>query len=86
MRLVICLPDSEGRDFCRRRINELAKIDSITLTVDEVNPSEAGEGYFNLADFADMDIVYIGVDRDCDGIRIAKSIRKAGINAVIDAI
>lgn len=81
MRVVICLPDTEEREFCKRRINELAKIDGITLTVDEVNNTEIGESYFNLIDFADMDIVYIGVNRNYDGIKIAKSIRKAGMNA-----
>lgn len=83
MRVVICLPDSEEREFCRRRINELAKIDNITMTVDVVNTAEVGDRYFNPIDFADMDIIYIGVNKNFDGVRIAKSIRKAGLNAVI---
>ncbi len=83
MRVVICLPDSEEREFCRRRINELAKTDGVTLTVDVVNTTEIGDGYFNPIDFSDMDIIYIGINRNFDGIRIAKSIRKAGLNAVI---
>lgn len=83
MRVVICLPDSEELEFCRRRINELAKIDNIALTVDVVNTAEIRDGYFSPVNFADMDIIYIGVNRNFDGIRIAKSIRKAGLNAVI---
>ncbi len=83
MRVVICLPDPEEREFCRKRINELAKIDSIELTVDEIDPAGIRDRYFTLADFDDMDIIYIGVSKDCDGIRIAKSIRKAGLNTVI---
>jgi DNA-binding LytR/AlgR family response regulator len=83
MRVVICLPDSEEREFCIKRINELAKIEGISLTVDEVNTSQIGDSYFNLIDFADMDIIYIGVNKNCDGAGIARSIRKAGLNAVI---
>ena len=83
MRVVICLPDSEVREFCRRRITELADIDGISLTIDEIHPTEIGDSYFNLIDFADMDIIYIGADSNYDGIGIAKSVRKAGINAVI---
>ena len=83
MRVVVCIPDSGEREFCRRRINELALIDGIALTVEEVNVTAFRDSYFNLSDFIDMDILYIGVDRNCDGIGIAKSIRKAGLNAVI---
>lgn len=83
MRVVICLPDAEERAFCKRRINELAKTERISLTVEEVNGTGIGDSFFNLNDFGDMDIIYIGVDRNCNGIDIAKSIRKAGINAVI---
>ena len=83
MRVVICLPDSEESEFCKRRINELAKTEGISLTVDDVNTTRIRDNYFNLIDFGDMDIIYIGANRDFDGIGIAKSIRKAGINAVI---
>ncbi len=83
MRVVICLPDSEEREFCRRRINELAKIDNIALTVDVINTAEIRNDYFDQVNFADMDIIYIGVNKNFDGVRIAKSIRKAGLNAVI---
>ena len=83
MRVVICLPDAEEREFCRRRINELAKIDGIALTVDVVNTAEIGDRYFNRIDYFDLDIIYIGVNRNFDGIGIAKTIRKAGLNAVI---
>ena len=83
MRVVICLPDAEEREFCRRRINELAKIDGIALTLDVVNTAEIGDRYFNRIDYFDLDIIYIGVNRNFDGIGIAKTIRKAGLNAVI---
>ena len=83
MRVVICLPDSEEREFCIRRINELAKNEGISLSVDEIDITGNEDNYFNLIDFSDMDIIYIGVTRDYDGIGIAKSIRKAGLNPVI---
>lgn len=83
MRVVICIPDSEEREFCRRRINVLAKIDGITLTIDEVKTTEIEDSYFNVIDFDDTDLIYIGVNSNFDGIGIAKSIRKAGLNAVI---
>ena len=83
MRVVICLPDAEEREFCRRRINELAKIDGIALTIDVVNTAEIGDRYFNRIDYFDLDIIYIGINRNFDGIGIAKTIRKAGLNAVI---
>ena len=83
MRVVVCLPDSEERELCIRRINELAIIDGISLTVDAVNITGTGDNYFNLIDFGDMDIIYIGINRNYDGIGVARSIRKAGLNAVI---
>lgn len=83
MRVVICLPDPGERAFCRKRISEIARIDGIALTIDEMNPTENGVRYINTADLADADIIYIGVSASFDGIGIAKSIRKAGINAVI---
>ena len=83
MRVVICLPDPEECEFCKRRINVLAKIDSIALTIDEVKATEIGDSYFNLRDFDDTDLIYIGINSNFDGIGIAKSIRKAGLNTVI---
>lgn len=83
MRVIICLPDSEECEFCKRRINVLAKIDSIALTIDEVKAAEIGDSYFNLRDFDDTDLIYIGINSNFDGIGIAKSIRKAGLNTVI---
>ena len=83
MRVVICLPDAEERAFCKRRINVLAKIDNITVTVDEVKTSDLGNYYFNSALFNDCDLIYLGINSSFNGINIAKSIRKAGINAII---
>lgn len=83
MRVVICLPDSGERAFCRRRINELAKIDGIALTVNEVKATEIGDSYFNPVLFDDTDLIYIGINSSFNGIGIAKSIRKSGINAEI---
>ena len=83
MRVGICLPYSEEREFCKKRINELAKSDGISLTVDEVNVALLGDSRFYLNELTDMDIIYIGVSRNCDGIGIAKSIRKAGLNTVV---
>lgn len=83
MRVVICLPDPGEQAFCRRRINELAKIDGITLTIDEVKATAIEESYFSPIYSDDTDLIFIGVNKNFDGIRIAKSIRKAGINALI---
>lgn len=83
MRVVICIPDSDEREYCRKRINELAKIDGIALTVNVVNTRTTRDSYLNLSDFADVDVLYIGVNRDFDGIEVAKSVRKSGMNAVI---
>lgn len=83
MRVVVCLPDSQEREFCIRRINELAKAEGIPVTVDEVNLTGLGGDYFNPVDYSDMDIIYIGYTQNYDGVGIAKSIRKAGMNAVI---
>jgi len=83
MRIVICLPDSEERELCRRRINELAKIDRIAPAIEVVNTADVGDRYFNAVDFADMDIIYLGINKEFNGIRIAQSIRRAGINAEI---
>ena len=83
MRVFICIPDSEERAFCRKRIYKLSKIDGIELTIFEEKAEETGENYFDLIDFDDADLIYIGVDSHFNGISVAKSIRKAGINAVI---
>lgn len=83
MRVFICIPDSEERAFCRKRIDTLAKIDGIELTVYEVKTAEIRESYFDLIDFDDADLIYIGVSSSFNGISIAKSIRKSGTNAVI---
>ena len=83
MRVAICLPNPEECAFCRRRISVLAKIDSIALTIDEVKATEIEDSYFNWSNFDDTDLIYIGVNSDFDGIGIAKSIRKAGLNTVI---
>ena len=83
MRVFICIPDSEERVFCRKRIYMLSKIDGIELTIFEEKAEETGENYFDLIDFDDADLIYIGVDSNFNGINVAKSIRKAGINAVI---
>ena len=83
MRVFICIPDSEERAFCRKRIDTLAKIDNIDLTVYEVKTAEIRDSYFDLVDFDDADLIYIGVSNNFNGIGIAKSIRKSGTNAVI---
>ena len=83
MRVVLCLPNSEDREFCKRRMIELAKIDGITFTIDEINSENTGDCSLKLAEFADIDIIYIDADRNNNGIEIAKSIRKAGMNTII---
>lgn len=83
MRVFICIPDSVERTFCRKRIDLLAKIDGIELTVFEVKDKEIKDSYFDLIDFDDADLIYIGISSTFNGIGIAKSIRKSGTNAVI---
>ena len=83
MRVFICIPDSEERAFCRKRIYLLSKTYGIDLTIHEAKAAEIGENYYDLIDFDDSDLIYIGIDSSFNGISIAKSIRKAGSNAVI---
>ena len=83
MRVVICIPDLEERVFCIKRIESLSKTDGIDLTVNEVNAAVIRDSYFDLVDFDDADLIYIGVSSNFNGIGIAKSIRKSGTNAVI---
>ena len=83
MRVVICIPDLEERVFCIKRIESLSKTDGIDLTVNEVNAAVIRDSYFDLMDFDDADLIYIGIDSSFNGISVAKSIRKAGINAII---
>lgn len=83
MRVIICIPDSIERSFCIKRIDTLAKIDGMELTISEINAKEIGECYFDSVDYDDADIIYIGVNSNFNGIGIAKSIRKAGIHSVI---
>ena len=83
MRVFICIPDSQERAFCRKRIDTLAKINRIELTVYEIKVTEIQDSYFDFIDFDDSDLIYLGVDSNFNGISIAKSIRKAGIHAVI---
>ena len=81
MRVFICIPDPEERAFCRKRMYILSKTDGIELTIHEI--VEVGENYFDLIDFDDVDLIYLGINSSFNGINIAKSIRKAGINAII---
>ena len=83
MRVVICLPDPGERAFCRKRIKVLSKTDDIPLIIDEIKTTENGFSNYNSIDFEDTDLIYIGINNNFNGIDIAKSIRKAGINAVI---
>lgn len=83
MRVFICIPDSEERAFCRKRIYLLSKTEGMDLTIHEVKTTEIGESYFDFIDLDDADLIYIGVDSSFNGINVAKSIRKAGINAVL---
>ena len=80
MRVFICIPDLEERAFCRKRIYLLSKAEGIELTIHEIKTEEVKESYFDMIDFDDADLIYIGVDNDFNGINIAKSIRKAGIS------
>lgn len=83
MRVVLYLPDAGERDFCRKRVNLLAKKDGTALTIDEVKTAETGDRYIDPIKFEDTDIFLIGMNSNFDGIGIAKSIRKAGLNSVI---
>lgn len=83
MRVLICIPDSEERAFCRKRIDTLAKRDGIELTIHELKIEEIENAYFDFIDYDDTDLFYIGVNQDFNGIAFAKSIRKAEINAEI---
>lgn len=83
MLVKICLPDSEERAFCRKRLAVLAKSDSLTLTIEEIKAPMAGERFFNRNDFDNTDIIYLGVSRSFNGLELARLIRKAGIKAII---
>lgn len=83
MHVVIYIPDSEERTFCRKRIETLAKIDGIDLTIHQANCTEIGDNYYNFFELEDADIIYIGVNNNFNGMALAKSIRKAGNNALI---
>lgn len=40
MRVAVCIPNPEEREFCIKRINVFAEIDCITLTIDVVNTTK----------------------------------------------
>ena len=73
MRVILCLPDLKERDFCKKRIGELAKTDCINVTIEIAEPKEmkAAAGRFT-----DADLIYLGFGPECDGIELAACLRR----------
>ena len=80
MRVILCLPDLRERDFCKKRIGELAKTDCIETTIEVREPGEIRK---NPGRFADADLIYLGFGPGCDGIGLAQSLREAESRADI---
>lgn len=83
MHVILCLSDPRARDFCKKRIAELAQTDHAYVTVEVLNPGifEKLEG--STGRFADADLIYMGIDASFDGIAAAKVLRRAEIRADI---
>jgi DNA-binding LytR/AlgR family response regulator len=83
MQVVLCLPDPRARDFCKKRIAELARIDHADVALEVMNLKSPD----SLAGFMDRltgaDLIVMGIDASFDGMAAAKALRKADIRGDI---
>lgn len=83
MQVILCLPDVRARDFCKKRIAELAKIDHADVTVEALNLRSLENLTGSLDRFAAADLIFMGIDSSFDGMTASRMLRKAEIRADI---
>ncbi len=83
MQVILCLPDVRARDFCKKRIAELAKTDHADVVLETLSP-KSPESLKGSADrFAFADLIVMGIDNTFDGISAAQILRDADIQGDI---
>lgn len=83
MQVILCLPDARARDFCKKRIAELAKTDRAEVVVNALSPNSLGYLKSSVGKFVFADLIVMGIDAGFDGISAARILREADINADI---
>lgn len=83
MQVILCLPDPRARDFCKKRIAELAKIDHADVTLEALNLKSPESLTGHLDRFADADLIIMGIDASFDGMTAAKALRQAEVRGDI---
>ena len=83
MQVILCLPDSRARDFCKKRIAELAKTDHTDVTLEALNLKSLENLTGFLDRFAGVDLIVMGIDASFDGMAAARVLRKAEVRGDI---
>lgn len=83
MLVILCLPDAGARDFCKKRIKELAEADCAEAVVKVLNSNSLRYIKNSVEKFVSADLIVIGIDAGFDGIEAARILREAEINADI---
>ncbi|MGX8686119.1 MAG: LytR/AlgR family response regulator transcription factor [Spirochaetales bacterium] len=83
MQVILCLPDVRARDFCKKRIAELAKTDHADVTLEALNIRSLENITGSLDRFVFADLIVLGIDASFDGMAAAKILRKAEVRADI---
>lgn len=83
MQVILCLPDARARDFCKKRIAELAKTDRADVTTEALNLRSLENLTASMDRFAGADLIVMGIDASFDGMAAAKVLRKAEVRGDI---
>lgn len=83
MQVILCLPNERARDFCKKRIAELARADRAEVVVKELNSDSLRYIKSSVDKFVFADLIVLGIDEGFDGIANARILREADVNADI---
>lgn len=82
MQVILCISDPTELQFCRTRLDELAKQSGESVFVVEQHTVNAV--LFLLEDLKQFDLIYIGIhEPDLDGMALAAALRNDGVTADI---
>ena len=83
MQVILCLPDVRAREFCKKRITELARTDHADVFVEALNLKKLERLEYSLDRFADADLIYMGIDASFNGIEVSRMLRQHGVRGDI---
>lgn len=83
MRVILCLPDVRERDFCKKRIAELAETDHADAALETLILKSPESLKGSVDRFAFADLIVMGINGSFDGIAAARILRDAGFQGDI---